>query len=270
MAESNFWIDLFKQKPYRTAHELVKEVQKIRGYISKQAVYKALRKLIENQIVAKVGEGYLLSSHWLELEIKSLERLKLKLQTAEIWNDLLRNPAGELSQKFSSFQAADNYWVELMLLLLRETKATELFQWHPHFWFILLQPEKEQEFLEILSKQKVFVKAFANPVFQLDRELLKDWPDKYLEIKLTKGVFDRFESTHLTLIGDFILSVTFSQETHLQLLRAFREKRSVDRDVKIQRLFASRQGIRVKVVRSQIKAQKLKRQFELAAERIYG
>jgi len=262
MAENNFWIELFKQKPYRTALELIKEIEKIRGPISKQAVYKALRSLIEKRIVTKVGDGYLLSSHWLELELKNLDRLKSKLQTVEIWRDLLNTDSGEIVQKFSSFQAADNYWIELMLLLLRETKTKAIFQWHPHFWFILLKPEKEHEFLEILSRQEISIKAAVNPVFQLDRELLKGWLNNQLEVKFAKGIFDRFEATHLTLIDDFIISVTLSQPTHLALLGAFRERRSVDRDIKIQRLFASRQSIRVKVIRNLPKAKKLRQQFE--------
>ena len=186
-----------------SAEALLKFVNKNKIY-TLQAVYKELRKLQAGGIVVKIGKGYSLRLSWL-LQVSNAADQSINLYTQP---DILKFEPGYKKQtwQFNSLLKANNFWAQVLILLMKDSREKVLYSYAPHAWYHLAQTQAEDQYLKSIkgSKGKIYF-ILTNNTF-LDKWVEQFYDRSVMEFGYTKKPLFTNEEIELDVIDDYIIT----------------------------------------------------------------
>ena len=193
----------------QSIHALLKKTRNC----SIQAVYKELRKLQEGGVVVKTKKHYSLRIPWAiefvsfankikrhYLEFSQLIAILPEYNKKEIWH-------------FSNLLRLNDFWSQLLLLLIQQSKEKILYGWNPHLWFHLVQTKQEKQYIDSLHKTESKLYLVIGGDTYLDRWAEKFLDKRVLQYAFSKQLFSKKQPCYLNVIDDYVLTVKIDSET---------------------------------------------------------
>ncbi len=183
------------------AKTLVKTIVAERG-VTDQGVYKALKYLIDGEVVTKEKRSVGLSHAWVERLVAFADDVARKYEMSDM-NDFLRlNDKEKVSYTFTEYFKSDIHWAHIFFLLAKRTDAP-IFLLSPHNWFIIARPDTESVLYDWANRSKRHMYTLTKGNTALDRAaqatIESDFVHFYHDEEMSTPL-NRF----VTVIGDFI------------------------------------------------------------------
>jgi len=169
-----------------------------------------------------------------------------------------------ITRHFRTFRDLDDYWTVVIHALLKFQKLTEIYQWHPHLWFLLLGNVRESGFQKTISASGVRILSItAKPRGSFELMLEQGWRFPHLLHSSAQSSFHKRTSEHITCAGDFIASVQLHASAK-RLLTQLSDIRTGDdlRAMQLTGLLSSAKvGLTLTVKRAPREAAAIRREF---------
>ncbi len=219
--------------------------------ITLQAVYKAVNKLIDQEVIVKSGKKISLSKEWVQ---------KVKIGLGERMQIPQLNDGDYLSFSFNSFIQLDTFWKHLMLLIQDEVELNfPVFLVNPHEMFIFLRPESQREYLTSFSKKQRYAFITVGDNTLGDKEFKHEFENDFFQVNLDRGAIKE-RHKHMIIIGDFV-SETIIDKTTAQRIDDLYEKSSNINELSdgIKEIFASESKVRIRLNKNFKRANRLRK-----------
>ncbi len=199
-------------KGTRDGPSLLAEVAAQAGPTTKQAMYKALRKLLQEEVINKQGTHYALNRVWLQKVFQFAQKHIQGPSFVDTQNILEFEEGDSVSYTFKNPFLLDLMWGHLYDILY-EANPTEqaMLNYHPHEWIILSRPESEKFWLSrFVQDKKMMLFAIGNNSF-LDKKFQKEYGSVYVPINLG-NTYGLKPNQYLAVLGDYVFEVTTDME----------------------------------------------------------
>lgn len=254
-------IETLAKNPYTLGPDLLLLIQKIRPKTTKQALYSALKSLIESETVAKIGSKYFLSRLWLQKINKLFKTQKEKEVVRDVIFDLKEKES--ISYHFPSLLVCDTYWAHVFNLLIDWIpKDSPTFVWNPHEIFTVGRIQIEKDiFWEFQEKNKYafFITRGETP---LDMEFKKTWKNDYVSISTDNKL--KFENSYyLNIFKDFIIEVFLDEKLTKEIDNFYKNTPKLNpENIKLfENLLSKKYPVRMKISRKKEKASLLRKKL---------
>lgn len=233
--------------------------------VTKQAVYKALRKLKNREIVVVMGKNVSLNTIWINKINSFFEEVKMNYTGylyGESYSEL--EDGDSVAYKFHSFNTTDVFWAHASLIL--ETKVSigdTIYIYNPHEWFLVVRPESELVVFENIHKKEKKLVVYVSGNTPLDISLGKFLT--YDSQQYFAGGVNLFpkENYYLNIYGDFIIEVWLDEDITRKVdefFNAHKEFSDYEKDI-LQEIIQERGNNKMKISRNKKKAEKLKKKI---------
>lgn len=218
----------------RERMEAVELHKLIRSYglnYSIQALYKELRILLKEGVVAKSGKSYSLHIRWL-LEMRGFISDAFENLTGDgCPREQLPGPGEYRKYSFRELNKLNTFWTQLLLTLQEQSKACRILEWVPHPWFHLGQYAVERRFVKALKLSGGKIKMILGGETQLDQIFRESRdPEVYTTYFREKDeVLDY--AVYYSVLDDYLLTVQFTEAFQLKvhaLYEAHEESEKLD------------------------------------------
>ena len=189
--------------------------------VTKEAVYKALRQILEKEIIVKRGKIISLSNQWI---VDSVE----KWRGAES-RYIGKAPTHLLSEKSSvvytckTLDQLDALWnhniIELSYTL--EPKGYMLL-YAPHYWFPIIRNTSEHNLLRTLKSRGYELLQLGGHTTPIDKNITKYFPLKELNYYPATVA----EKKYVNIIGKYVIEVSLDKKT-LKYINDWYEKHTI-------------------------------------------
>ena len=249
------------KNPYSTGPFLVRLVNKNRKETTKQAVYIALKTLMESEIVAKVGSTNFLSRVWLTRLDQLFQAQKEKEFGRDAIFDLREKES--ISYHFPNLLTTDTYWAHVFDLLQDwMPKDHPIVGWMPHEWFVIGREEVERNlFKKHVERQKYMCHTIGGTT-PLDKGYQREWENPFVSIYTTdEALFPR--TYYLHVFEDFLIEVFVIEELALEIDQFYsaHEKLTPQDKALFENLITKHSPVRMKISRRKKKAAILRKRL---------
>ncbi|OGI82823.1 hypothetical protein A3B93_00255 [Candidatus Nomurabacteria bacterium RIFCSPHIGHO2_02_FULL_42_24] len=242
---------------------LIEKIKLLRKNTSKQAIYKSLKNLKENEVIIHSKEQVALSSVWLKRLSDFVEKTRLKYQTenSPSVNFIGLKQGEKISYTFKNFEATDMFWAHAFDVLSDITPLTSpIFLYNPHEWFLLARTESETYLFNRLAKigKKLFLLAGNKTALDL-------YVSKYFDGKITNyfttdtKIFQK-QNYYVNIFDDFLIEVWLDPKVSEAIDQFYKNIKDFDGAAKKKLLEIIKQTGRNKLVinRNKRKADKIR------------
>ena len=262
-------VESLAKNPYSSGPYLVKLVQKHRPDSTKQAVYIALKTLLENEIVAKVGTTYFLSRVW----VGKLDRLFEAREKAELTRDAIFDLSEEesISYYFPNLLTCDTYWAHVFELLMDAMPThMPICGWMPHEWFAIGRSEVERNIFKQHETKGKHMFYTIGGTTSLDMLFKREWENSFVSIYTTN---ERLYPSiyYLHVFEEFIIEVFVREELAAQIEKFYADTETIKPEsvTFFEKIITNQSPVRMKISRKKKKAgllrKKLSKDFLLPA-----
>lgn len=178
-----------------------------------QAIYKELRYLLEEGIIIKAGKEYALSYRWIVNSLEFLDGCYERYMEQQRLAEILPREGEKNSWKFTSFKRTDDFWVQGILAVLKESKVKQALMWIPHAWFELIHHEKDMQFQAALRASGYKIVMAIGGTTWLDQRCARDWPPDVYKYTLVDKLSPFGRERSILLCEDFYLEVKLDAES---------------------------------------------------------
>ena len=188
--------------------DLLEKIVESYGPTTKQSVYKALRKLVEDEILTKQGTYYSLNRYWLQKIRQFSQRHIAEPESVDISNILSFEDGDSVAYVFKSPFLMDIVWAHLYDILY-EANPTHyvMLNYHPHEWLALSRPDTEKYWLSRFSQDKKMMFFSIGGTTFLDKKFKKENSSEYIEINLGES-YNLKPNDYLAVVGDYVFEIT--------------------------------------------------------------
>ncbi|MEK7150519.1 MAG: hypothetical protein AAB736_02835 [Patescibacteria group bacterium] len=244
----------------RNTNELISHFFKAEG-VTKQAVYKALRSLLREEIVIKQRKQVVINSAW-------LSQMKQLVATGErtIGADKEKTIFGPLSFKrkitlrFKNTESLDIYSGHLLLTLADHFKDKPFFFFNHHEWFIYDRPLSETYLYETVAEKgyKIFLTLGKNT------SLARDFKRKFEKGNVQIAIDDSYKfpiTDYLFVVEDFIIIARYDKKISEDINKLMTETDIMNENeiARLGKILVSCRDARIIIVRNKLRAQKIRR-----------
>lgn len=220
--------------------------------VTKQAIYKALRKLCADEIVIKHKDTFSINNIWKKRVVNLLENSNRFPSLKE----------GEsISYSFKSFKQLDEYWKHIQQGSSEKAKTTYFFCPHQYWWFVPGRRESEINFYKLFEQNKEYAVLLLGGRSKTDMEMKKLLSSDFIQVhpeeshglKMTDSLTiknDLIIRTRLSLAASAIINNIFNLNLQYQETEKLLEK-----------FFKKSIAVRILIERNQKKAEKLRKQI---------
>ncbi len=202
------------QKGTLLGAEIVRQASLLRPETTKQAVYRVLRKLKDEEKVVIHGKSVSLNIQWLKSmsEFYSLAEFYYSGSTG---TDSFLNIKGrdKIIYLFKNLNLSDAFGIHALHMMGMVTeKHTPVFAYNPHEWFFWARREAEQMFVEAMHKdgrQLFLVSSHSDP---LDLELRRYYQGDLLQYHIIEQSLFPKENYYFVVFGDYLMEVYFDEK----------------------------------------------------------
>lgn len=228
--------------------------------ISKQGLYKALRQLLQEEIVIKEKTLFSLNKVW-------LSRFKNFIESSEQNYGLILPILNKANNQrkvitFKNTEALDIYWGHLFLSLAETFKNKPFFFFNHHSLFIHERPQSELYLFEISIKNKLKIALTLGndtPAAQkLKRNFSRDNFQIAIDDKLSVIRTDNF-----CIIDDYFITTRYSEKTTKEIDLLFKKTSSFGEEEKkeLHRILANCKNPKIIITKNEKKAKTWKRRL---------
>ncbi len=246
---------------------LIERVKGKRPKTTKQAVYKALRVLKENETIVQTREEVSLSSVWLKRLADFTERAERNYKNVDRPSiDFLGLKQGEkISYSFNTFEATDMFWAHAFDVLAEVLPVSSpIFLYNPHEWFLLSRPESEVYLFNRTAEhgKKLFLIAGNND--PLDRYVAKYFDGESKQYYASPETLFPKKNYYCNVFDDFLIEVWLDPNVSERIDSLYKCTKQFDENIKAKLLDMIRQKGKNKFVitRNKRKADGVKRMFK--------
>lgn len=198
------------KRPKSTAKQIEKEVH----MYSIQAVYKALRQLQDEGVVLKEGMYFNLRLTWIHDILSYSDTIKKQYLESFTISSILPDENKKEIWHFYNLYSLNNFWSQLLLLLLEDAEKKVLLGWNPHPWFHLIQMEQEKRYIQALRSLQAKLYLIVGGRTYLDTWASQFWDTKTVEYAYSEeGVLGYKRSEYINVIGDYVVTVKLDTKT---------------------------------------------------------
>lgn len=221
--------------------------------ITYQAAHKTIQQLLEQGVLEKQGQTYLLNKEWIE----KLQELGYSLHSAYLDG---RTPPtfGESSFSLNSLHEADMFILDFLLANFPQNEETIIWQWS-HYWLPLFLSMKEYEKIKKIPRTcKIYCIVRGNTA--VDRWCAEFWSKQGVQNKY--GI--NYGNNDILVINDLVLQAFYPKEIMKEIDKFFEKTKSIqDIDVKylFDNIFLKKTKIPIVVNRNPELAEQLRRQM---------
>lgn len=187
---------------------LVESIQKKRPHTTKQAIYSALRKMKEEEIILSSKKVTSLHAIWLEKIEAYVEQARQSYSSVKnIGNFLNLEDGDKIRYSFQDSYKTDVFWTHAYYLLLEKLLPGEpVYLYNPHEWFLLTKPENEQALIRATTeKNHPFLIAVGGNNW-LDKKIRSEFGGDMSQCHLLREpLFSG--SYYCNVFGDFLVEV---------------------------------------------------------------
>jgi hypothetical protein len=254
-------VESLAKNPYIEGPNLVTLIKKSRPKTTKQAVYIALSTLLENEIVARVGNTYFISRIWLN----KIHHLFKQDSIPEVGKDAIFSMKDDesISYHFPSMLVCDTYWAHLVNVLIDWIpKNIPSFVWNPHDFFVIGRSQVEIDIFEKFKKTGKHGFFVIGGNTALDKEFKKTWTNSHVSINLDNTI--RFPSNYyLNIFDDFIIEVYIDivLARNIDEFYKINSKVTAEKTEEFEKLIAQKYPVRMKISRKKKKASALRKKL---------
>jgi hypothetical protein len=175
---------------------------------TKQGIYKALRNLLENEVVIKEGRFYSLSRVWLSRFKDFIDEGENNLGINLPFYDSPLN--GKKVITFKDAEALDIYWGHLYLTLGQKFKSSTFFFYNHHNWFMYERPHSETYLYKTsLNRQnKILITLGVNTL--IAQKFKKDFAKNNLQIAIEEK-FSIPKTDHICVVEDYFILTRYDK-----------------------------------------------------------
>jgi len=249
------------KNPYSTGPQLVAMVNKTREDTTKQAVYTALKALIQSEVVAKVGHTYFLSRVWLT----KIERLFQVQKEKELVRDAIFDlkDSESISYHFPNLLTCDTYWAHVFELLMDWMPENRpLCGYMPHEWFAIGREDVERNIFKAHEAKKKHMFYTIGGTTALDMLFKRRWQNAFVSVHVAQDI-DFPRTYYLHVFEDFLIEV-FVPEELARAIDAFYEQHTAltdDSRAFFDTLITQKSPVRMKISRKSKKAAHLRKKL---------
>ncbi len=186
---------------------------------TKQAAYRAFKKLAKKEVIVKKGTLVSINTAWLA----RLERFlkDSKGENFSIATLLPKDISRKITKTFKNTTAMDVYLGHLFLVLAEKLENEPIFLYNPHEWFIYDRPESEKNlFLWIAEKKKHFYLTIGTDT-PLAREFKRKEQNKYVQIAIDEK-FAVPKNEYVVVVGDYVIHAAYDKDVSAKIDSLFR------------------------------------------------
>lgn len=226
-----------------------------------QAIFKELQKLQASGIVVRLKGKYNLFLSW-ALRLVTLADVVHDVYLSRSPLDLiLAERAQKRNWRCADFDKVGNFWVQAKIAMLKHERSTALFEWQPHPWTTLLQPERQVELEAVLRSEKARAHVIVGGRSALDRALSARWARDVTSISHNSELAEELDGTYITVVGEHIFSCEITPKHHHKLDELFAS--GGNRETLAEHsLFREKAKFAVKLERNAKKARRYMKMFE--------
>lgn len=238
--------------------KLVENAKKKLG-VTKEAVYKALRQMITEEIVVKRGKTVSLSNQWV---IDMAEKWK-KVEARYSGKTGGYLPAEKNSVVYTckTLDQLDTLWNHnIYEIVATLPKGSYLLAGVPHYWFPAIRSGSEHSLVKNIKARGYHWLQLASSKKKLDIELRKYFPYKEIEYHATelpdKGYFNVF--------GDYVVEVTLDSKTASYINRWYDTHTKFDAESisELEKVLKIKGVFKLKISRNKSKAERYQKLFK--------
>lgn len=170
--------------------------------ITKQGFYKALRELIQDEVVTKNKQAVYLSSLWLQ-KLKQFANTVEEKYLSQTSREVLSMQEGDvMTFRFKSILDLDLLWVHYFYMVTKQLDLPVLF-YNPHEFWSLFRSDIQSQLYEYIRANKKKVYMVVGGTSSLDKETTLPNKKYGLDIAYEAGL-SLARNTALTVIGDYV------------------------------------------------------------------
>lgn len=228
--------------------------------VTKQGLYKALRKLLYDEIVVRESFFFSLNKVWLSRLKGFIEEGEKNLGASlPLQSSCL---TGRKVKIFKNTDALDVYWGHLFLTLKEKFKDSPFFFFNHHSWFIHQRPHSETYLYETSLKtdQKIMITLGVNTL--IAKKFKRNFMKKNIQIAIDER-FSILKTDHICVIEDYYIVTRYNYKTmeHIDLL--FNNASSIgEKEIKeLQKILLRCKRPKIIITKNSKKANTWKRRF---------
>lgn len=232
---------------------------------SVQAIYHIFRKLRRQGVVLKFRDRFSLSLSW-ALDLVDLARqIETKLLQSVPARQVVPAAGERLSWSFANLPALDDFWVQLMLLLLERSPEAHMYNYCPHPWFYFAQQSKMDKFFRVTVRRRSKFHLVIGGRSYLDYEFSRGTDKRlYTCIHASGRSVGGSLHRHIMIIGDYVIKVQLPRTLGDSIDAAFRtiEDKQLSTLLGLQQIINRSTRARLSVSHDARAAAKLRRGFQ--------
>lgn len=213
-------VALLAERPNMSASELQSRVSARSRVFSRRSIFKELKGLEQLGVVVKANGRYALQLIWI-INMTSLLRgayvshLKASADSSSV------ALTGRMKLRFYDLARLDYAWMQLMVVLQQVHPHTCTRIWKPAQWFHLVHEHITENFFSALgcidTKQHHLI-GYDCYTCRYGTALI---PRRFAKVKFVADAFGVGDSTYLTLIGDYLITIRLSSAFAQRMQRLF-------------------------------------------------
>lgn len=223
--------------------------QKYSKNITPQALYRTLKRLVNEGVVVKSGVLFTINAEWVQNVVTFFSN-----------SESLSLGEGEsISYSFLSLSALDAYWKHIVAELSNLLKDAPIFFYNNHVIWLHLEGRKENQESYLnsfdLENKHAFFVVGGNT--QADQDFKKNFNRQYLRVELRSISSIKYDS--VTVYGDYIVTVKFKKRTTDFVNRLYKEcKTDKDFEEGLKKSLEARLSVTLVIKKDKKKAYKLR------------
>ncbi len=246
---------------------LIEKIRISRPNTSKQAIYKALKKMRQDEIIVQTREQAALSDVWLKKLMDFIERAQLNYKTTvNPGINFLNLKQGEkMTYTFKTFEATDMFWAHAFGVLSEVMpESVPLYLYNPHEWFLLARPDSEVFLFEGLKKTGKQLFVMAGNKDPLDLYAAKYFDGKTLQYYATDNSPFPKSNYYVNVFGDFLIEVWLDEKTTEAIDAFYKNTKMLDEEAKrnLLEIIARKGRNKLVINRNKRKADKIRNIFK--------
>jgi hypothetical protein len=222
--------------------------------VTVQAVYKALRYLIQDTVVVKSGKYVEISQEWVN-KVSS---------TFNTQNTLPQLADGEAAiYNYKSLVNLDAYWKHLMSALDDKFSQYPVFLYSPyHIWYhISERAQSESDYFESFAKEHQYAFLVIGNETALDKKFKNEYQNDFLQIDTWRSSQWK-ETDNLTIINDYIINTILDKKLVEAIKKYYSSALSGEQaTVELNKVLSAPNISKIKIERNAKKARMLRKKL---------
>jgi len=243
---------------------LLKQIELVKPGVTKQALYKSLRKLLKNEVVNKTGKVYSLNRTWLQKLREFSGRHISETKAIDNMNILDFEDGDSVVYNFKNPFVLDIIWGHLYDILYEANPRDQvMLNHHPHEWLMLSRPETEQYWLNRFRKDgKVMLFTIGGNTL-LDKDFKKNWQSDNIKINIGES-YGLKPNQYLSIVGDYIFEIKTDENFEKEVDTFFNKNKTVDEAAQrqINAISKKKYKSKLKLTKSKKKADAWRKKFK--------